>query len=96
MVDVLFISARFLGADDADKVLAAPGEHDPVNLGFDPAESNPANLFVILPVVDPFHDLVGENLGSRQERDMVLGEVGSGLLFVPLKLQFHALRSQGQ
>jgi len=67
MVDFSFISARFLGADDADKVLTTPGEHDAVDLCFDSAESNKANLSVVFPVVDPLHDLVGKDLGGGQE-----------------------------
>jgi hypothetical protein len=38
MVDFFFIFARFLGADDADEIFAAPGEDYPVQLCFDPAE----------------------------------------------------------
>jgi len=91
MVDFSFISARFLGANDAEEVLAAPGEHNPVYLRIDPAEGNPANLSVVFPVVDPLHDLVCKDFGSGQERDTVFGEVGSGLVFIPLKFQLHAI-----
>lgn len=91
MVDFSFISARFLGADDADEIFAAPGEYDSVYLRIDRAEGNRANLSVVFPVVDPLHDLVGEDFGSGQERDTVFGEVGSGLVFIPLELQLHAI-----
>ncbi len=67
MVDFSFISARFLGADDAYEILAAPGEHHPVDLRIDPAEGDKANLSVVFSVVDPLHDLVGEDFGSGQE-----------------------------
>ena len=90
MVDVSFISARFLGADDADEVFATPGVHDPIDLCIDPAECNKANLSVVFAVVDPLHDLVGKNFSSGQERDAMFGEVGAGFLFVPFEFQFHA------
>ena len=60
MVDFSFISARFLGADDADEVFATPGVHDPIDLCIDPAECNKANLSVVFAVIDPLHDLVGK------------------------------------
>lgn len=40
MVDFSFISARFLGADDADEGFVAPGVDDAVDLGVDSAECN--------------------------------------------------------
>ena len=40
MVDFSFISARFLGADDADEVFTTPGEHHPIHICLDPAERN--------------------------------------------------------
>jgi len=67
MVDVSFISARFLDADDANESVTAPGVHHTEDFRIRSAESNPANLAVVLPVIDPLHDLVGEDLGSRQE-----------------------------
>jgi hypothetical protein len=93
MVDFSFICARFLCADDADQVFAAPGEHDPVDERIDPAEGNPANLSVVFPVVHPLHDLVGKDFGSGQERDSVFGEVDSGLVLIPLELQLHVRHS---
>jgi hypothetical protein len=90
MVDFSFISARFLGTDDADEVFAPPYEHNPIHLCIDPAERNQANLSVLFPVVDSLHDLVGKDFGSGQERDAMFGEVGSGLLFVPLEFQLRA------
>jgi len=93
MVDVSFISARFLGANDADEPVAAPGVHHAKNFRLRSSESNPANFAIVLSVVDPLQDLVGEDFCSRQEGHAVFGKVGSGLLFVPLELQFHAARS---
>ncbi len=90
MVDFSFISARFLGADDADEVFTEPGEHHPIDLYIDPAKRKKADLPVVFPVVDPLHDLVGKDFGSGQERDAMFGEVGSGFLFVPLEFQLHA------
>lgn len=66
MVDFSFISARFLGADDADGVFAAPGEHHPIDLCIDPAECDKADLFAVFPVADPLHDLAGRDFGSGQ------------------------------
>jgi hypothetical protein len=90
MVDFSFISARFLGADDADEIFAAPSENHPVHFCIDPAERNKTNLSVVFPVVDPLQYLVGKNFGSGQERDAMFGKVGSGFFFVPLEFQFHA------
>ena len=90
MVDFSFISARFLGADDADEIFAAPGENDPVHFCIDRAERDKTNLSVVFPVVDPLQYLVGKNFGSGQERDAMFGEVGSGFFFVPLEFQFPA------
>jgi len=81
MVDFSFIPARFLGTDDADEVFAPPGEHNPIHLCVDPAESNKANLSVVFPVVDSLHNLVGKDFGSRQERDAV----GRGWLWLSLR-----------
>jgi len=89
MVDFSFISARFLGADDANEVFAPPGEHDPVNLRVCPAQGNEANLSVVFTIVDPLEDLVGENFCGSEERDLVLAQVDSGFLFVPLEFQLH-------
>ena len=90
MVDLSFISARFLGTDHADKGFASPGEDDPVDLGINPAEGNEANLAVVFPVVDPLHDFVGKDLSSGQKRDAMSVEIDPGFIFVPLELQFHA------
>jgi len=90
MVDFSFISARFLGADDADEVFTTPGEHHPIHICLDPAERNKANLPVVFPVVDSLQDLAREDFSSGQERDVVLGEVDAGFLLVPLEFQFHA------
>ena len=73
MVDVSFISARFLGADDANESVTAPGVHHAENFRIRSAESNPANLAIVLPVVDPLHDLVGEDLSSGQKRNAMFG-----------------------
>jgi len=89
MVDFSFISARFLGADDADKAFASPREHHSVHVCIDPAECNEANFPVVFAVVDPLQNLVRENLGGCQERDAVFSEIGFGFLFVPLEFQFH-------
>jgi hypothetical protein len=92
MVDFLFISARSLGADNADETVAPPGEHDPINICINPAQGNPANLPLVFAIVDPLQDCVGEDFGSGQKRDAMPGEVGSGFLVVPLEFQFHASR----
>ena len=68
MVDVLFISARFLGTDDADEPVTASGVDHAEDFRLRSAESNPADFTIVLPVVNPLHDLIGEDLGSRQER----------------------------
>jgi hypothetical protein len=86
MVDLSFISARFLGADDADKAFAPPGEHHPIGLCFDPAESYKPNLTVVFPVVDALQNLVGEDFGSGQKRHAMFSKVGPSFLFVPLEL----------
>ena len=88
MVDLSFISTRFLGADNADKAFAPPCEHDPIDICIDPAKGNEANLSVVLAVVDPLQNFVGKDFPSGQERDSMFGEVGSGLLFVPLEFKF--------
>ncbi len=90
MVDFSFISARFLGADDADKVLAAPCKRDAIDLCVSSAERKKTNLSVVRAIVDTFHDLVGKNFGCGQERNAMFDEVGSGFLFIPLEFQFHA------
>ena len=90
MVDFPFISARFLGADDADEIFAAPGENDPVHFCIDSAERDKTNLSVVLPVVRSASVSRWQKFGSGQERDAMLGKGGSGFFFVPLEFQFHA------
>jgi hypothetical protein len=87
MVDFSSISARFLGADDADYAFAAPDEDHPIDLCVDPAEGDETDLATVFPVVDPLQNLVGEDFGSGQVRDAMLSEVGAGLLFVPFEPQ---------
>jgi hypothetical protein len=65
MVDFSFISARFLGTDDADKVFASPGEHHPGHVCIDPAERNEANLRIVFAVVEPFQNLVRKKSRRR-------------------------------
>lgn len=91
MVDFVFISARFLGTDYADEVFAPPSEYHSINLCIDPAEGYKANFSAVFPVVDPLQNLVGKNFGSRQKRNAMFGEVGSGFFFIALELEFHAL-----
>jgi hypothetical protein len=67
IVDFSFISARFLGAYDADEAFAAPSEHNPKHVCINPTESNEANLPIVFPVVDPLHDLVPEDFCGGQE-----------------------------
>jgi hypothetical protein len=45
----MFLFARFLGADDANELFAAPGEDDSENLHANPAQSDPAKFAVIFP-----------------------------------------------
>ena len=52
VVDLSFISARFLGTDDADQIFATPGEHDPIHVHINSTERNPTDLSIIFPVVD--------------------------------------------
>jgi hypothetical protein len=60
MVDFSFISARFLGADDADKVFSPPGEDDSIHFRVGPAERDEANLSIVFPVVNPLQNLVAK------------------------------------
>ena len=90
MVDFSFISARFLGADDADKTFAPPSEDHPVHLRVGPAQSDEANLSVIFPVVDSLQNLVGKDFRGGQERNLMFIQVDFGFLLVPLELQFQA------
>jgi len=48
----MFLFARFLGADNANELFAASGEDDSEHLDANPAQSDPAKLAVILPIVD--------------------------------------------
>jgi hypothetical protein len=61
MVDLSFISARFLCADDADHILTTPCLYDPEYLCIDPAQRNPSHLAVIFPVGDALKHLALED-----------------------------------
>ncbi len=89
MVGFSFISARFLGVNNADEVLAPPCEDDSIDISVDATKSNETGFSVILPVVDPFQNLVGKNFSSGQERDTVFGEIGFSFRFVPLEFQVY-------
>jgi hypothetical protein len=49
MVDFSFISARFLGADDADEVIAAPGEDNAVDLRIGSAQRRVPQVSILRP-----------------------------------------------
>lgn len=64
MVDLSFILARFLCADDAHQIFVTPHVDDPINLRIDPAQRDSLNLAAILPVVDALQHLVLEDGGT--------------------------------
>jgi hypothetical protein len=80
--------ARFLHADDPNDPIAAPCVGYAVNLSFDAAKGYESQFAVVLPIIDPLDDFVGENLGGGEKRDAVLGDVLRRLVLVPLELQF--------
>jgi len=87
MVDFLLIFTRFLSADDADQVLAAPGEHDTVDLCANPAQRNPPQFPVVFAVVDALQPLVGKDGGGGEKGDSVFFKVALSFRLIPFELQ---------
>jgi hypothetical protein len=87
MVDLSFIFARSLCADDPHHIFVTPRVDDPINLRIVSAQRNPSNLGVIFPVVDALQHLVLEDGSSREKLDQVLPQIGSGLSLIPLECE---------
>jgi hypothetical protein len=67
IVDFPFIFARFLGADDANQILIAPGKNNAIDLSLHAPQRNPAEFAVLLAVVDALQSLMKKDCCSGQK-----------------------------
>jgi hypothetical protein len=58
VVDFSFIFARFLGADDANQILAAPRINNAIDRAPNSPQSDPAQFAVLLVIVDALQSLI--------------------------------------
>src|SRR5258708_10515662 len=86
--------SRFFGhacwpscADDVNRSVVRSGVNNSVHRGLNVPERHVPQLAVVLTIIDRFDDFILEDQGSPQERDLVVLDVGSVLVFMPGELQ---------
>jgi hypothetical protein len=74
-------------ADDVNRSVVRSGVNNSVHGGLNVPERHVPKLAVVLTIIDRFDDFILEDQGSPQERNLVILDVGSVLVFMPRELQ---------